>query len=178
MPITGWNKLEQPRDEATESDILDLTFCRFADDVKMPIFRDPPIKLGEAELFYITDKSNLRIYGALKDQTDLTPSKEHIQNIELICQYQKHELMYGFLHLCTINTKRKHSYKNLAGLSGSPVFHENSGQICGIVVRGGISDTGEFRIWYIDIHDVREALKGSFAPNRLHHYHKPYTTLN
>jgi|GEM_PF-4894498 len=161
----------RPIDDAIESDLLDLVIFRISKDVDSSKFQDPPVQLGEAELFYIKDQALLRAYGTLKDQTSFMPDESCITFFELQVQYQRKKLLHGILHLASMKPQSA-ALKNLHGMSGGPIFHEESQQLCGLVLRGGITSENQYRLWFIDIHDVREMLKAGLNPNKIHHYNK------
>lgn len=49
-------------------------------------------------------------------------------------------------------------FREITGLSGSPVFNSTKGKLAGMVMRGAMNDD-EVTIWFVDISDIMKILE-------------------
>lgn len=155
-PLQSLHYASQPRDYATDSDVLDIAVIEFTKDVGAEFFK------GTA---YITDANTvgtsgegdvLYVNGNLKKNSKITDSK-------IIPEF-------GLIDLCDCGAvssdvslrKARAEYKepkfsSLSGLSGSPVFNATKKRLCGMTVRAGL-EHGACTLWYIDIFDIIKVL--------------------
>jgi hypothetical protein len=56
----------------------------------------------------------------------------------------------------------KPEFNSVTGLSGAPVYNRRGNALCGMAVRGSISN-GSCQLWYVDLFDMMQLLKAVHA---------------
>lgn len=139
------------------SDLLDIAFIQFDTDVNPAFFEGAAYDLDQMPVCVSQPDDNLVIYGALSDQSA-------IDGIVIFSQFAElgfvdsgpntHDIVLRSAKGQWLNSR----LTRLAGLSGAPVYNTSQGGLCGIMLRGSLSEAGVATIHYIDIADIARGL--------------------
>lgn len=147
-----------PSGHAVDSDVLDLAVIEFDPAMPASFFKGTAYVLDRGTVGTPRVGADLAVNGAFKDLTTIdelmiTPTFGLIEFTDR-----------GPAAFDRALRKAEGAYVNpqwssLAGFSGAPVFDVTNSRLCGMVNRGGMQGD-RATLYYIDIIDIIEALKG------------------
>jgi len=140
---------------AEGSDIGDIAIIDFTENCQHEFFLQTPYLIDAGTIAFSQSDDHLLIHGSLQTQsstneagvvhpqyctfTDLVDSGISDQN--------------PTLRKATITFSQDITFDNITGISGGPVFNITQNKLCGMVVRGGLTNFNA-TIWYLDIGDI------------------------
>ncbi|QUD89848.1 hypothetical protein [Phenylobacterium montanum] len=148
--IAGFAYPSAPRDGAVGTDIEDLCVIYFRPEVRADFFTGAYV-IDDRTIADSQAGHRLRVAGALKDKTTIVPP-------DITAGYAQLEFQDDgpFVDPFLRTAKAKFDAANITeitGMSGSPVFSDTAKALCGMVVRGGISE-GLCRIYFMEASDI------------------------
>lgn len=159
-----------PRGHAVDTDLLDIAIIEFSDELTASFFDGGAYILDEKTISKSSTHDKLLIYGALKKNSEIT--EKSIKPIYCLISMTDGGAPSNdatIRHATGIVTNS--AIDDLSGLSGSPVFNVTKNALCGIVVRGGISDKSGI-IWYVDIIDIMYFINAVFQNQKEVSYYR------
>jgi Trypsin-like peptidase domain len=146
----------QPKEAAVDSDILDVAVIQFSHDIGPDYFNDCAYVLDAKTVATSRTGDVVHVAGALKSQSAI--SEDKIAPIYCLLELADNTLSSADPTLRSAIGKYKNpEFSDVVGLSGSPVFNVTKEALCGMVVRGGMSND-ECTLRYIDIFDIMQLL--------------------
>ncbi|MCX7359904.1 MAG: serine protease [Alphaproteobacteria bacterium] len=141
-----------------DADMADVAIVAFDDEVSVAEFSDTAYVISETTFGTSERGDKLLVHGALKDPSFITPTEiaPHFATFEFEDVGATSDDPFIREALAKFEDS---TLQNLTGLSGSPVFNTSRNRLCGMVVRGGINESGEARIRYVDIFDIAKLLE-------------------
>ena len=168
--IRAINYPSDPREEAIESEVLDIVIVEFSDDAGSTIFKDRSYIIDPGTVGRSARGDVLVVNGVLKDESNISP--------------ERIAPMFGLLELLDAGAyehdaavrKAKailesDNIRSVTGMSGSPVFNVTKGILAGVVVRGGMTGR-EVNMYYVEILDVVNMLDSVATGTMQAHYKK------
>lgn len=147
----------QPKEAAVDSDILDVAVIQFSDDIGPEYFNDRAYVLDPGTTATSRHGDVVHVAGALKSPSAITEDK--IAPIYCLLELADNTSSSTDPTLRSAFGKfNSPEFSDVLGLSGSPVFNVTREALCGMVVRGGMSDD-ECILRYIDIFDIMQLLR-------------------
>ena len=152
------------RINAPDSDLKDIAVIAFAPEVTMDVFGGTAYILDSQSIGTSETAHRLKVYGYLSEKSHIDFEAKSI--IGGFCDLQFTEIgdtsSDPFLRKA-VATYPNHDFSSFDGISGSPVFDETAGRLCGMVARGGLSDDGAATIMYLDISDIMKFVQAFHA---------------
>lgn len=146
----------QPKGAAVDSDILDVAVVQFSDDIGSDYFNDRAYILDAGTTATSRPGDVVHVAGALKSPSAITEDK--IAPIYCLLELADNTSSSADPTLRSAFGKYKNpEFSDVVGLSGSPVFNVSKEALCGMVVRGGMSND-ECILRYIDTFDIMQLL--------------------
>jgi hypothetical protein len=158
-----------PRDDAVDTDVVDLCLIKFSDDTSATFFVKPYIiesrTVATSQVGHV-----LSVAGVLKDKTSIVPPDINIG----YCRLEFRD--YGpssdpFLRRAEAKFDNP-TITSVTGISGSPVYDQTANALCGMVIRGGMTDN-HCTVHYIDISDITRFLDAVSGGATSAYYIKP-----
>jgi hypothetical protein len=155
--VTGLALASSPKDDAVGTDVTDLCVIEFSADTS-PDFFDSPYVIEERTVMTSQKGHMLSVAGVLKDRTAIVPPDINIG----YCRLEFHDA--GPSKFDPFLRRAEALFDNplitsVTGISGSPVYDRSSNALCGMVIRGGMTDS-YCTIHYLDIFDIVRFLEG------------------
>lgn len=145
-----------PKGETKESDVLDMAILRFEGEITPDFFGGTAYKIDETSVAQSREGTWLKVFGVLKSRTRIEPPNVYMDFCDLDFQD-----VGGTSSDVSLREARGEwlgsVIDDITGISGSPVFNQDLGALCGMVVRGGMQDK-KCAIRYIDIFDIAHFL--------------------
>lgn len=142
---------------AEGSDLLDIAFIQFDAGVTPDFFEGAVYDLDQVPVCVSQADDDLVIYGALSDQSEIDGMNIFSQFAELgfvDVGPHSHDVVLRSAKGRWLNSRVTH----LAGLSGAPVYNTSQDGLCGMMVRGSLSEAGVATVHYIEIADIARVL--------------------
>jgi hypothetical protein len=146
-----------PTGGAIGSDLMDVAFIEFTDDVTSQFFKYTAYIVDDGTAGRSHDGHELLVCGNLKDRSEITEDKLKPQFGLLQLLDEKAYEPDSALR-CAIGKFDNDEITSATGLSGAPVFDSRISKLCGMVVRGSITDRF-CRLYYIEAFDILKALE-------------------
>lgn len=156
-PIRAISYVGKGLGHADGSDLLDIAIIQFDTEVTPNFFRGAAYNLDHFPVCVSKLDDDLVIYGALSDQSVIERMSIFSQFAELgfvDVGPHSHDVVLRSAKGQWLNSSVTH----LAGLSGAPVYNTSQDGLCGMMVRGSLSDAGVATVHYIDIADIARVL--------------------
>lgn len=147
-----------PRHGAVDTDVVDICVVEFADPIDANFFNDAAYMIERKTVATSKRGDKLRVFGVLKEKTLIDPPDIYIG----YCNLEFNDVGAPGSDPTMRAAKAKFlnpDFRDIVGISGSPVWNESANALCGIVVRGGMVGS-ECSMYYIDIADVLPLLDG------------------
>lgn len=161
------------RINAPDSDLQDIAVIAFALDVTPDVFGGTAYILNSESIGTSETAHKLKVYGYLSEKGHIDFEAKSITGG--FCDLQFTEIgdtsSDPFLRKA-VASYSSHDFQTFDGLSGSPVFDETAGRLCGMVARGGLSADGAATIMYLDISDIMEFVRAFHAEQAAISYSK------
>ena len=165
-----------PREAAVESDILDVAVIQFSDDIGSDFFNDRAYVLDSQTIATSRPRDVLHVAGTLKSPSVITEDK--IAPIYCLLELSDNTSASNDPTLRSAFGKYENpEFSDVVGLSGSPVFNVTREALCGMVVRGGISND-QCTLRYVDIFDIMQLLGAIQKELSETHYKKTILKLD
>jgi len=165
----------QPRDEAVDTDILDVAVIEFSDEVGAGFFKDAAYILDEKTMATSTVGDTLHVAGALKSKSEIT--EDTIAPIYCLLEMADNTATGNDPTLRrAIGKFDKPEFEDVVGLSGSPVFNVTQRALCGMVVRGAMNEE-VCTLWYVDMFDIAKLLTAVHENRTDTYYRKQITRI-
>ena len=148
-----------PQGAVEGSDIMDISVLDFPEQATPTFFKNTPFPISEGSAGRSDAGHNLAVFGVLKEKT-------HIDPPDVVIGYTLLEFVdRGPMNADNCLRVAEGDFDNpaitdITGISGSPVFDQNTGKLCGMVARGKVQDQKSI-IYFIDILDILAFLKSS-----------------
>ena len=165
----------QPREAATDTDLLDVTVIEFSDDIDASFFKDKAYVLDSATSCTARLGDTLHVAGALKEKTN-------IDEATINTGYCRLELQDDTPPSADVTLRRAAGkfrmpeFSEITGLSGSPIFDVSTNALCGMVVRGTMQDD-TCSLWYVDVYDICQLISAVHNDRSETYYRKTMTRL-
>jgi hypothetical protein len=159
-----------PEEAAIGSDILDLVVIEFGDDVSPTFFRDHAYIIDPNTVGTSRTGDVVLTNGILKDATNI--DDEVIRPVFASLEFHNVGLKTSDFVLRSAEARfRNPEFETLKGMSGASVFNQTIGRLCGMVVRGNLTD-GAAVIHYLDVADILEVVTAVQSGATLARYKK------
>lgn len=150
--------VRDPTGEILDADMGDVAVIDFADEVSAAVFSDTAYLVDEGTIGTSDLGHTLLVHGTLRErcqisQTEISPHFATFEFEDLGATSEDPYIRTAHAKFAAIDLN------GLAGLSGSPVFDNRLGSLCGMVVRGGLSADGASRIHYVDFSDILKLIE-------------------
>jgi hypothetical protein len=174
--IRSINYPSAPSGHASESDVLDIAIVEFSDDVGPSFFRGSAYVLDDGTIGTPAIGNDLVVNGLFKDSTTIIDSviSPTFGLIEFTDQGAP-----GF-DLALRRAEGRYvnpQWTSLTGFSGAPVFDVSAGRLAGMVVRASMPARDHAVLHYVDIVDIREALRAVANGTMQANYNKTVARL-
>jgi len=149
-----------PREHATESDLLDLAILEFPERFCSDFFHDSAYILDENTFCTSKPGEEIAVFGVLNEKTVIDGT--NISAVYSALQFQDagpYKADVTLRH--AISKFDQPDFTELSGISGAPVFNVPQNALCGMVVRATLSDTFDANLYYLDISDICQVLTAS-----------------
>jgi hypothetical protein len=140
-----------PRDGAGGTDVTDLCVVQFSDDTSSDFFSSPYL-IDERTVATSQIGDALWVAGVLKDKTSIVPPDIDIGYCRLEFQDAGPSGSDPFLRRAEAKFDNP-AFTSVRGISGSPVYNQTANALCGMVMRGGMTDS-HCTIHYLDVFDI------------------------
>jgi hypothetical protein len=154
--IAAFYNPSAPEREAAGTDIVDLCVIEFADEVTPAFFGGAAYVFKDGSWATAANGHPLLVAGVLKEKTSILNPDIEIGYCRLQYQDVGPYKADPFLREAVAEFKNP-NFKEIVGISGSPVFDMAQEKLCGMVLRGGMQDRRS-SIFYMDIGDIVRAL--------------------
>jgi hypothetical protein len=168
--VTGLALASSPKDGAVGTDVTDLCIIEFSEDTT-PDFFSSPFIINEQTVTTSHRGHMLSVAGVLKDKTSIVPPDINIG----YCRLEFHDA--GPSKFDPFLRRAEALFDNpiitaVTGISGSPVYDRSANALCGMVIRGSMTDS-YCTIHYLDIFDIVRFLEGVSEHKASAYYMKP-----
>jgi hypothetical protein len=168
--VIGLALASSPKDGAVGTDVTDLCLIEFSEDTTLDFFSSPFI-VNEQTVTTSQRGHRLSVAGVLKDKTSIVPPDINIG----YCRLEFHDAgpskFDPFLR-CAEALFDNPLITSVTGISGSPVYNRSANALCGMVIRGSMTDS-HCTIHYLDIFDIVRFLQGVSERKASAYYMKP-----
>jgi hypothetical protein len=134
----------------------DICVIEFADDIAPDFFKGTEFVVDESSVATSKRGHQLFVAGVLKEKLQIDPPNIHLG----LCR-----LTLNDAGVTTDPILRRATavyldieFEAILGMSGSPVFDLTANKLCGMVVRGGLTNN-QCQIFYVDISDIARMLE-------------------
>jgi hypothetical protein len=149
-----------------DDELQDLTVIEFDDEVSSDYFGDDFFDLAAGDVELSEVGQSLRVHGYIKEKTNIGHDAQSITT--LLVDLKMHDTgapsQDHFIRRAQA-TWPSPPYKSVAGLSGAPITDEQTGLLCGMVVRGNMSNNTA-TIWFIDAFHIMKAIEAASRRDR------------
>lgn len=145
-----------PEGAAVGSDVLDVAILKLSPSASF--FKDTSYIIDSGTMASSTMNSRLKIYGALKSQSEIGESRIK----PVFCEFDLIDKGISDSDVTLRKAEGKVHLQGVAditGISGAPVFNLSSNRLCGMVVRGGINGLN-CTVYYVDVFDILKVIEG------------------
>jgi hypothetical protein len=147
-----------------ESDLQDIAVICFSDEIGPEFFGGTAYVIGPGTTGTSDTAHRLMVYGFLSTRTFVDCESQSIMGGYCDLQFNDvGETSSDPFIRQALATYAGHNFSSLDGVSGAPVFDETSARLCGMAVRGGLSNHGSAILWYIDIFHIVKLLEAVHA---------------
>jgi len=152
VPIRYIAYPSSPVGAAVGTDLMDVAVIQFDDDVDVGVFKDAAYLIEDKTVITSRVGDTLRVHGVLKtpseiSETVIAPRFGLLELVDNTPFSADPTLRQGF------GLFDRPEFKDVIGLSGSPVFNVTRSALCGMVVRGSMArDACILR--YVDMSDI------------------------
>lgn len=165
-----------PSEGAVASDVLDIVVIEFSDDVNPEFFRDAAYVLDPGTIATSRLGDALNVNGNLKESTVIDDTRI-APTFGLLEFLDDGPTEFDPTLRKAIARFENPEFTSLTGMSGAPVFNTSTNRLCGVVIRGGVTEgdpaTYDATIYYLDFFDVMKALEGVDNGSLDARYNKP-----
>jgi hypothetical protein len=162
-PVAGIYYPSTPHGAAAGTDIGDLCVIEFDEGTADDFFMSSPYDMDKLPVGTSEAGHSLAVYGVLKEKTTIIHADEGGGDIVIgYCQLKYVDTTMATYDAVLREAKAEFpapAFSSVTGISGSPVYDETTGKLCGMVVRGGMNGT-KSHIRFIDIFDIKKFLEG------------------
>jgi len=161
-----------PVDAAEGTDVVDILVVEFASDATF--FKDTAYILDPATAKTSGYGDPLYVAGSLKEKLEITDTviRPTYCLLEFVDRGTGNDPTLRHAYAQYVNPE----FNAITGLSGAPVYNRRDNALCGMVVRGGMSD-GSASIMYFDVFDMMHLLAGALDGRPSTRYRKRLTLL-
>jgi hypothetical protein len=168
--VTGLIYPSSPVDAAVGTDVTDLCLIQFSDDTRPDFFRSPYV-IDSRTVASSQVGDNLSVAGVLKDQTSILPGDMQVGYCRLEFQDEGSAQFDPTLRSAVAQFENP-AFRSLTGISGAPVFNQTARALCGMVVRGSMTNN-YCTTYYLDVFDVVQLLDAASQGATSRYYIKP-----
>jgi hypothetical protein len=153
------------------TDIGDICVIEFADDLAPDFFKGSEYVITESGVARGITGHDLFAYGFLKEKSRLLPEPDGL--LAPCCLPVRDRGVYSDPTLRRASAGYGGAgFQSITGMSGAPVFDITANALCGMVVRGGMTEN-TYTILYADIYDIVRQLEAVRDRRRNISYIKP-----
>jgi hypothetical protein len=142
---------------AVGSDLSDLAIVCFSEAVNPAFFGGSAFDISQPFLALSDTGDDLLAYGNIAEASHLDNNEIHATFAELGFRDVGPNADDVVLRDAEALWDQSH-FKNLAGMSGGPVFNLAKGGLSGMMIRGGVTGPSTAKMYYIDIADIIRVL--------------------